>query len=252
MLWWEIHLMLYQQHCRHFSNFFLSFFTVQTCFEPTLPHPKSALPLKNKKYHGMTLSSLLHFIRLCSSIFTFNKNSLLSTQIHWAEVTFVLRSLSLLGFAQQTSRCPDWAPPTVFTPRGRCRARNGRVGGGPCEAAAPSEQPRAAALFGGSRIEMGPAQWKCQREPEISPRDWWAFCSSLLKRCLSHLEGAYRRELAKEIYLWSRRQRVSAFFSSARVWSGASAIVRAFWRSSIWGFSLDVRVFALQLDGATL
>lgn len=207
---------------------------------------------KQKKYQALTLSSLLHFIRVCSSIFTFNKNSLLSTTTHWAEVTFVLRSLSLLGFAQQTSRCPDWAPPTVFTPRGRCRSRNARVGGGPCEAAALSEQLRAPALFGGSRIEMGPAQWKCQREPEISPRDWWAFCSSLLKRCLSHLEGAYRRELAKKIYLWSRRQRVSAFFSSARVWSGASAIVRAFWRSSIWGFSLDVRVYALQLDGATL
>lgn len=255
MLWWEIHLMLYQKHCRHFSNFFLSFFTVQTCFEPTLPHPKSALPLKNKKYQGMPLSFsvLCSILSVCAAAFS----PLTKTAFCPPKYT-ELRSPLCWGLClcsalpSRPPDCPDWAPPTVFTPRGRCRGRNGRVGGGPCEAAAPSEQPRAAALFGGSRIEMGPAQWKCQREPEISPRDWWAFCSSLLKRCLSHLEGAYRRELAKEIYLWSRRQRVSAFFSSARVWSGASAIVRAVWRSSIWGFSLDVRVFALQLDGATL
>lgn len=76
--------------------------------------------------------------------------------------------------------------------------------GGPL--ACQSRQCRA--LCGGSRIES-PAQWKCQREPEISLCDWWAFYSGLLKRYLSHLEeagGAARTVVhvwVRACYLWA-------------------------------------------------
>lgn len=63
----------------------------------------------------------------------------------------------------------------------------------------------------------GPAQWKCQREPEISLSDWWAFYSGLLKRYLSHLEEAMQKEAMLYIDFKAKQRTTTCFIFIATV-----------------------------------